>query len=76
MDEIGSYTVYVYAENRGRKRITGGDDVQALSMWIAGCFLSPHEPRMLTVIGRQSYVFEGTGAFFHFSGCHLGVGFN
>lgn len=74
-DEIGTYDVFVVSSSGRKKRITGSNDVQGLSLWIAGYFLSPFEPRVLVVIGRESFVFEGAEPFFIFSGCNLKVGF-
>lgn len=75
-DELESYEVRVIRSDGTSKRITGSDEVLGYRMWIAGYFKSPFEDRILVVIGREQYVFEGTEAFFHFSGCHLNVGFD
>jgi hypothetical protein len=74
-DKIKSFRVLIEAQNKGRKQITSDNDVKAHSYWIAGYFKSPFEPRILVVIGEEKFVFEGTEAFFRFSGSHLQAGF-
>lgn len=79
MDYVESWVVRVVRESasggRTSKRITGGDEIRAASLVPLGAFTSPYEPRMLVVIGREAYVFEGTEAFYLFSGAHLTYGF-
>lgn len=79
MDYISSWEIRVVRESaagvRTSKRIAGGDEIRAASLVPLGAFLSPYEERMLVVIGREAYVFEGTEAFLLFSGAHLSYGY-
>jgi hypothetical protein len=59
----------------GTKQLAHEKEAPCTTAWVAGCFLSPFEKRMLVVVGRESYVFEGTEFFYHFYGCRLDAGF-
>jgi hypothetical protein len=72
---VDSYDVIVYSELLGSKRIFRSENVSALSVWIAGYFLSPFEPRILVVVGEEQWEFDGTVVSFLFLGCDLDSGF-
>lgn len=79
MDYIDSWEVRVVrqtaAGGRTSKRITGGDEIRAADLTPLGAFVSPYEARMLVVVGREAYVFEGTEGFLVTSGAHLTYGY-
>lgn len=79
MDYVDSWEVRVLrrtaAGGATRKRITGGEEIRAASLTPLGAFVSPYEARMLVVIGREAYVFEGTEGFLLTSGAHLTYGY-
>jgi len=79
MDYIDSWEVRVVRRTATggttRKRITGGAEIRAASLTPLGAFVSPYEARMLVVVGREAYVFEGTEGFLVTSGAHLTYGY-
>ncbi|MBU0935977.1 MAG: hypothetical protein KKI09_06960 [Spirochaetes bacterium] len=76
MDEVKSYQVLATSRKKGKKILAISSEVTALRIWISGCFLSPFEDRMLVVVSREQYIFEGSEVFYHFAGCNLKVGFH
>ncbi len=59
----------------GVKQVARENKVPCSTAWVSGYFMSPFEKRILVVVGRESYVFEGTEFFYHFFGCRLDTGF-
>lgn len=74
-DRIKEYRVNV-SFNGKNKIIKNTTDVEAVSVYTCGYFLSPFENRAVVIIGEERWGFEGTELFYLLSGCNLDRGFN
>lgn len=72
---IKSIRLEITRDGTRSKTIFRNGAVDALSVWISGCIMSPFEKRILVLIGEEKFVFEGSMAFFEFSGCDLENGY-